>query len=77
MTVELKRDDIGLPISLLTQEIDRVGEVKGKYGSCDPSYFYRLVDMRDKLLAMPVAEESAVAFSDKEWEEFFTDKRVK
>jgi len=76
VTVELKRDDIGLLISLLTQEVDRVGEVKEKYGSCDPSHFFHLVDMRNRLLAMPVAEELPAAFSDKEWEKFFTDKRV-
>ncbi len=66
MTVELKRDDISLLISLLTRDIDRVGEMKEKYGFCDPLYFYRLVDMRNKLLAMPVAEELPVGFSDKE-----------
>ncbi len=64
MTVELKRDDIGLLIGLLTQDIDRVGEVKEKYGFCDPSYFYRLVDMRNKLLAIPAAEELPAAFND-------------
>jgi hypothetical protein len=66
VTVELKRDDIGLLIGLLTQDIDRVGEMKEKYGFCDPSYFYRLVDMRNKLLAMPVAEELPAGFNDKE-----------
>ena len=64
MTVELKRDDICLLISLLTQGIERAGEVKEKYGSCDPSYFYRLVDMRNKLLAIPAAEELPAAFYD-------------
>ncbi len=38
MTVELKRDDIGLLISLLTRDMDRIGEVKEKYGFCDPLY---------------------------------------
>ena len=66
MTVELKRDDICLLISLLTQGIERAGEVKEKYGFCDPSYFYRLVDMRNKLLAIPVAEELPAGFNDKE-----------
>ncbi len=69
MTVELKRDDISLLISLLTQEIDKVGETKEEYGFCDPSYFYHLIDMRNKLLAMPVAEELPATFTDKEWEE--------
>ncbi len=64
MTVELKRDDICLLISLLTQGIERAGEVKERYGSCDPSYFYRLVDMRNKLLAIPAAEELPAAFND-------------
>jgi len=66
VTVELKRDDIGLLISLLTQDIERVGEVKEKYGFCDSSYFYRLVDMRNKLLAIPVVEELPAGFNDKE-----------
>ena len=66
MTVELKRDDICLLISLLTQGMERAGEVKEKYGSCDPSYFYRLVDMRNKLLAIPAAEELPAAFNNKE-----------
>ena len=66
MTVELKRDDISLLLSLLTRDMDRVGEVKEKYGFCDPSYFYRLVDMRNKLLAIPVAEELPAGFNDKE-----------
>lgn len=69
MTAELKRDDIGLMINLLTQEIDRVGEVKEKYGFYDPSYFYHLVDTRNKLLMLPVTEEVPAAFS-----EFFSDK---
>jgi len=77
VTVKLERDDISLLISLLNQEIDRAGEVKEEYGFCDPSYFYRLVDMCNKLLAIPVAEELPAAFNDKEWEEFFTGKRVK
>ena len=77
MTVELKRVDIALLISLLTQEIQRVGEAKGKNGFYDPSYFYRLVDIRNKVLVMPVAEELPAGFSDKEWEELFTGKKVK
>ncbi len=76
MAVELKRDDIGLLIALLTQEIDRVGEAKEKCGFHDPSYFYRLVDMRSKLLAMPADGEIQDGFSDKEWEKFFTGKKV-
>jgi len=28
VTVELKRDDIGLVISVISQELDRVGEAK-------------------------------------------------
>jgi len=68
VTVELKQDDIGLLISLLTQEIDRVGEVEEKYGFCDLSHFFRMVDTRTKLLDMPVDGELQAGFSDKEWE---------
>ncbi len=77
MTVELKRDDVGLLITLLTQEIDKAGVAQEKNGFHDPSYFYRLVDIRNKVLVMPVAEELPAGFSDKEWEEFFTGRRVK
>ena len=62
--MELKRDDIGLLISLVTQDIDRAGEVKEEYGFCDPSYFYHLVDIRNKLLVMPVAKELPGGFND-------------
>lgn len=49
MTV-LKRADIDLLITLVSEEIHRVGEAKERHGSGDPDYFYRLVDIRNKLL---------------------------
>ena len=64
VTAELKRNDIGLLINLLTQEIYRVGETKEKYGFFDPSYFCHLVYVRNKLEKMPVAEELPRVFSD-------------
>lgn len=56
----LSSDDIKVIIELTTQEIHRVGKAYA------PSYFYRLVDMRNKLLAIPVAEELPAGFNDKE-----------
>ena len=77
MIVELKRDDIGSLISLVSQEIDRVGEAKEKYGCCDPSYFYHLVDIRNKLLAVPLDTELPSGFSDKELQDLFEGKGAK
>ena len=77
MTMELKRDDIGLLISLISQEVDRVGKAKEEYGFCDPSYFYHLIDIRNKLLAMPLDTELPSVFSDGEWQDLFGGKRIK
>ncbi len=77
MTVELKRDDIGLLISLTSQEVDRVGKAKEEYGFCDPSYFYHLIDIRYKLLAMPLDTDFLSGFSDEEWQDLFGGKRIK
>lgn len=77
MTVELKRDDTGLVISLISQELDRGGEAKEKYGFCDPNYFYHLVDIRNKLLAMPLDTKLPSGFSDEEWQDLFGGKRIK
>jgi len=77
VTVELKRDDIGLLISLSSKELDRVGEAKVEHGFCIPSYFYHLVDISNKLLAIPLDIELPSGFSDEEWQEFFGGERIK
>ena len=66
MTVELRRNDIGLLITLLTQEIDSVGEAKEKCAIGVPSYFYRLIDIRNRLLAMYVDDELPGGTSNQE-----------
>ena len=71
MTVELKKHDIKTLIGLVTEETDRVGEAKERYGFCDLGYFYHLVDMRNKLLGMPLETELPSGFSDEEWQELF------
>jgi len=71
MAIELKRDEINLLINLLTQQMDRVGAAKEQYGFYNSSYFYRLVDIRNKLLAVPVAKRTPVHFSLKQWEKYF------
>ena len=73
MAVELKKNDVKTLISLVTEEIDRVGEVKEKYGFYDPGYFYHLVDMRNRLMAMPLDEELPSSISDEEWQELLRD----
>jgi len=50
-----------------------VGEVKEKYGFYDPGYFYHLVDIRNKLMAMPLDEELPSSISDEEWQELLRD----
>ena len=78
VAMELKQDDIGLVISLVSQEIGRVGKAKEKYGCCDPSYFYHLVDIRNKLLAVPLdTEQLPSGFSDKELQDLFEGKGAK
>jgi len=69
MTVELDKNSIKTLIGLITVEIDRLGEAKEKYGFYDPGYFYKLVDIRSKLMAMPLAEELPSAFSNEQWQE--------
>ena len=69
MTVELDKNSIKTLIGLITVEIDRVGEAKEKYGFYDPGYFYKLVDIRSKLMAMPLTEELPSAFSNEQWQE--------
>ena len=76
MTVELNKDDIKMLVNLVTAEIDKVGEAKEKHGFGDLGYFYHLVDMRNKLLAMSGKEMPVLStFSDKEWRELFGQLR--
>jgi len=72
--VELKRHDIKTLIGLVTEQIDRVGEAKEKHGFCDLGYFYHLVDIRNKLMAMPLDEELAASISQEKWQEFLESK---
>jgi len=67
--VELKKQDTKTLIGLVSQEIDIVGEAKKKYGFYDSGYFYQLIDIRNKLLAMPFGEEPSSSISDEEWQE--------
>ena len=55
--VELKKQDIKTLIGLVSEEIDRVGEAKKKYGFYDSGHLYQLLDIHNKLLAMPFGEE--------------------
>ena len=49
-----------------------MGEVKEKYGFYDPGYFYHLVDIRNRLMAMPLDEELPSSISDEEWQELLS-----
>ena len=72
--VEIKKDDIKTLIALVTQEIDRVGEAREKHGFYDSGYFYHLIDIRNKLLAMPFGEEPLPSISDEEWQGLLRDR---
>ncbi len=61
--VEIKKQDIKTLIAVVSQEIDRVGEAKKKYGFYDSGYFYHLIDIRNKLMATPLDEEPALSIS--------------
>ena len=67
--VELKKHDIQTLIALVSQEIDRVGEARKKYGFYDSGHFYQLIDIRNKLLATPLDEEPALSISGEEGRE--------
>ena len=77
MTVELKKHDIKTLIGLVSEEIDRVGEAKTKHSFYDSGYFYHLIDIRNRLLAMPFGEEPSSSISDEEWRELLRGKGVK
>ncbi len=61
--VELKKQDTKTLIALVSQEIDRAGESRKKYGFCDSGHFYHLIDIRNKLLATPLDEEPPLSIS--------------
>ena len=75
--VELKKHDTKTLIALVSQEIDRVGESREKYGFCDSGHFYHLIDIRNKLMAMPFGEKPSSSISDEEWRELLRGKGVK
>ncbi|MBA7470172.1 hypothetical protein ES707_05450 [subsurface metagenome] len=75
--VELKKQDIKTLLALVSQEIDRIGEAGEKHGFYDPGYFYHLIDVRNRLLAMPLDEEPALSISGEEWRELLRGKGVK
>ena len=75
--VELKKHDTKTLKGLVSGEIDRVGEARERHCFYDPGYFYHLIDIRNKLLAMPFAEEPPSSISDEEWWEFLRGKGVK
>ena len=66
--VELKKRDVRMLIRLVTDEIDRMAKVKEKYSFYDEGYFNHLVDIRNKLVAMPLDEELPSGISGKEWQ---------
>ena len=70
MTVRLEENDIKTLISLVTREIDRVGEPEDERGFYDPTYSHHLVDIRDKLLPMLADVDLPSSFSDEELPEF-------
>jgi len=66
VAVGFKQNDIKTLINLVTSEIDRVGEAREKHGFSNPSYFYHLVDIRNRLLAMsPTSAKPAAKASPK------------
>ena len=67
--VELRERDIKTLIGLITEEIDRVAEAREKHGVYDLAYFFHLVDIRNKLLALPSGGELPSTISDEDWAE--------
>ena len=76
MVPELRKHDIKTLINLVTEEVDRVGEAKEKYGCGDPGCFYHLIDIRNRLMAMPLGAEPPPHPSDEELEKLFRGKKV-
>ena len=75
--VELKKHDIQTLIALVSEEIDRVGEARKKQGFYDSGYFYHLIDIRNKLLAVPLDKEPPSSISEEERQELPVGKGVK
>ena len=75
--VELKKHDTKTLIGLVSEEIDRVGETKKRHGFYDSGYFYHLIDIRNKLLAMPLDKEPPSSISEEERQELPVGKGVK
>jgi len=75
--VGLKKHDIRTLIGLVSQEIDRVGEAREKHGFYDSGYFYQLIDIRNKLLAMPFDKEPPLSISGEKGRELLRGKGVK
>ena len=76
MVSELRKHDIKTLIKLVTEEIDRAGEEKEKYGCGDLGCFYHLIDIRNRLMAMPLDAEPPPHPSDEELEKLFRGKKV-
>jgi len=80
VTVELKKNDIKTLIGLVTrridQEIGRVGNAKENFGFYDLGYFYHLIDIRNKLLAMPSGTEMPTGLSDEKLQRLLEGKGV-
>ena len=68
---ELKKHDAKTLISMVTLEMDRLGEAKEKCGCGDPGYFYHLIDIRNRLMALPLDAEPPPHPSDEELEKLF------
>lgn len=73
---ELRKHNIKTLISLVTEEIGRVGEAKEKYGCGDPGYFYHLIDIRNRLMVLPLDAEPPPHLSDKALEKLFGGRGV-
>ncbi len=71
MTAELKKHDVKTLISMVTLEIDRLGEAKEKCGCGDPGCFYHLIDIRNRLMVLPQDAEPPPHPSDDELEKLF------
>ena len=72
--VELKERDIKTLISLVTEELNRVGRARENRGFRDPAYFYHLLDMRNRLLTLPPDEELPSTINDEDWQELLRGK---
>lgn len=59
----LKSGDVEFLIRLVSEEIERQGIKKELGMSADIHYFYKLVDIRNRLIAMPQPEEDEAAWN--------------